>query len=72
MLVIYIGAVAVLQQEDDQSVDHPVCYFSTKFDEHQKRYFTIKRETLALLLAFQQLDVYLKITVKSVVILWCL
>ena len=28
-----LGARAVLQQDDDQSIDHPVCNFSTKFNE---------------------------------------
>ena len=29
-----VGAGSVLHQEDSQGIDHPVCYFSAKFDEH--------------------------------------
>ena len=31
-----VGAGGVLLQEDENSVDHPVCYFSHKFNKHQK------------------------------------
>jgi hypothetical protein len=31
------GAGAVLLQEDAEGVDHPVCYFSRKFNKHQVR-----------------------------------
>ena len=27
---------AVLLQEDNNGIDHPVCYFSKKFNKHQK------------------------------------
>ena len=63
-----LGAGAVLQQEDDQGIDHPICYFSAKFNEHQQRYSTIEKETLALLLALKQFDVYLNNTVKLVLV----
>ena len=33
-----VGAGSVLHQEDSQGIDHPVCYFSAKFDERQRRY----------------------------------
>ncbi|KAJ8257267.1 hypothetical protein GJAV_G00183750 [Gymnothorax javanicus] len=46
-----IGAGAVLLQEDTDGVDHPVCYFSKKFDKYQKDYSTIEKECLALVLA---------------------
>ena len=36
-----VGAGSVLLQEDDTGVDHPVCYFSKKFDKHQRNYSTI-------------------------------
>ena len=52
------GAGAVLLQEDAGGVDHPVCYFSRKFNKHQVRYSTIEKETLALLLALQHFEVY--------------
>ena len=63
-----LGAGAVLQQEDDQGIDHPICYFSANFNEHQQRYSTIEKETLALLLALKQFDVYLNNTVKPVLV----
>ena len=35
-----IGAGAVLLQEDDKGIDHPLCYFSKKFTTTKKRYCT--------------------------------
>ena len=53
-----VGIGAVLLQEDNNGIDHPVCYFSKKFNKHQKNYSTIEKECLALILAIQQLEVY--------------
>lgn len=53
-----VGAGAVLVQEDSDGIDHPVCYFSRKFNKAQTRYSTIEQETLALLLALQYFEVY--------------
>lgn len=55
-----LGAGAVLLQEDDRGIDHPVCYFSKKFLKHQLHYSTIEKEALALLLALQHFEVYLR------------
>ena len=33
-----VGIGAVLLQEDNNGIDHPVCYFSKKFNKHQKNY----------------------------------
>ncbi|KAF7661623.1 hypothetical protein LDENG_00257510 [Lucifuga dentata] len=52
-------AGAVLLQEDQQGVDHPVCYFSKKFNKHQLNYSTTEKEALALLLALQHFEIYL-------------
>ncbi len=52
------GTGAVLEQEDEQSIDHPVCYFSKKLNHHQLNYSTIEEEALALLLALQHFQVY--------------
>lgn len=52
------GAGAVLLQRDQTGVEHPVCYFSRKFNKHQQRYSTIEKEALALVLALQHFDVY--------------
>lgn len=54
-----VGAGAVLLQEDDAGVIHPVSYFSWKFNKHQLAYPTIEKETLSLLLALQHFEVYL-------------
>ena len=57
-----VGSGAVLLQEREDGVDHPVsCYFSYKFNCHQKYYSTCEKETLALLLALQHFRVYLEL-----------
>lgn len=53
-----ISAGAVLLQDGGGDVSHPVCYYSTKFKQHQLNYSTIQKETLAILLALQHFDVY--------------
>ena len=63
-----VGVGAVLMQEDADGIDHPVCYYSKKFDKHQKNYSTIEKETLALLLALQQFEVYLSTTTYPIVV----
>ncbi|XP_019209398.1 uncharacterized protein LOC109198415 [Oreochromis niloticus] len=61
-----VGAGAVLLQDDGQGVSHPVCFFGKKFDAHQRRYSTIEKETLAMLLALQHFDVYVGSTSQPV------
>ena len=63
-----MGAGAVLQQEDDQDIDHSISFFSKKFDGSQRRYSTIEKEILALLLALKHFDVYLNTTAEPVLI----
>ena len=46
-----IAVEGVLLQEDNHSIDHPVCYFSRKFDSHQRHYSMCEKETLALSLS---------------------
>ena len=41
---------AVLLQEGEDGIDHPVSFFSHKFKQHQRNYSTCEKETLALLL----------------------
>lgn len=53
------GADAVLLQEDDRGIDHPVGYFSKKFKKKQLHYSTIEKAALSLLLALQHFAVYL-------------
>ena len=63
-----VGAGSVLLQEDDGDVDHPVCYFSKKFNKHQRNYSTIEKECLSLILALQHFEVYLASSVTPIVI----
>ena len=37
-----VGAGSVLLQEDDNGVDHPVCYYSKEFNKHQINYSTVE------------------------------
>ena len=53
-----VRAGGVLLQEDENGVDHPVCYFSHKFNKHQKVYSTIEKECLALILSLQFFKLY--------------
>lgn len=63
-----VGAGAVLLQENAKGVDHPVSYFSRKFNKYQVRYSTIEQETLALLWALQHFEVYLGSTSLPVLV----
>lgn len=62
------GAGAVLLQEDDKGVEHPVSYFSKKFNCHQQVYSTVEKEALALVLAVQHFEVYLSSVCGPIVI----
>ena len=48
---------AVLIQEVD-GTKRPICYFSRKLDCHQKRYSTVEKEALGLILAVRAFSVY--------------
>ena len=63
-----VGIGAVLFQEDHNGIDHPVCYFSKKVNKHQKNYSNIEKECLALILAFQQFEVYLTSSTSPIVV----
>ena len=64
-----VGLGGVLLQEDNNGIDHPVCYFSKKFNKHQKNYYsTIEKECLALILAIQQFEVYLTSSTSPIVV----
>lgn len=63
-----VGVGAVLLQGDVTGIEHPVCYFSKKFNKHQLKYSTIEKETLALLLALQHFEVYIGSSSEPVVV----
>ena len=50
-----VGAGSALLQEDENGIDHPVCYFSKKFNKHQRNYSSIEKECLSLNLLFSTL-----------------
>jgi len=39
-------------------VEHPICFFSRKLDQHQKKYSTVEKEALSLVLAVRAFSVY--------------
>ncbi len=51
------GVGAILFQDGDDGIPHPVSFISAKFNCHQFNYSAIEKETLALLLALQDFDV---------------
>jgi hypothetical protein len=52
---------AVLSQEDNNGVDHPVCFFSKTFIKHQNNYSTIEKDCLAFKLAIQHFESYVSL-----------
>ena len=56
------------EKEDGNGVDHPVSYFSKKFNKHQKNYSTIEKECLSLILALQHFEVYLTSSPSPIVV----
>ena len=63
-----VAAGAVLLQEDQDGVDHPVCYFSRKFNQSQRNYSTVEKECLAVILALTHFEVYVSSTMTPLVI----
>ena len=53
-----MGAGAVLLQDGDDGIEHPVSYYSKKFNRHQRAYSTVEKEALALILALKHFEVY--------------
>ena len=54
-----LGVGAVLMQEDVHKLEHPICYFSKKFNGPQRNYSTSEKETLGLISALQQFEFYI-------------
>ena len=52
---VAIGAVLI---QDVDGIEHPICYYSKKLDCHQRRYSTVEKETLGLILAVLTFSVY--------------
>lgn len=52
-LEVDASAVGAVIQEDGNCIDHPISYYSRKFNINQVNYLTIEKETLALLLTLQ-------------------
>jgi hypothetical protein len=52
-----VAVGATLFQEVD-GLEHPICYYSHKLNQHQKRYSTIEKEALGLVLAVRTFSVY--------------
>ena len=63
-----VAAGAVLLQEGKDGVDHPICYFSRKFNQHQRNYSTVEKEYLALILALQHFEVYVSSSSLPVIV----
>lgn len=64
-----VGVGAVLLQEDAHGVSHPVAYFSKKLSPAQRKYSTVEKETLGLILAVNHFQVYLSSTGTPIKIL---
>ena len=58
----------MLLQEDVEGQDHPICFFSRRFNCHQRNYCTSEKETLALILSLPHFEVYLSSTVAPVLV----
>ena len=63
-----IGTGSVLAQQDDASNDHPGCFFSKKFNTHQRNYSTVEKEALGLILALQHFEAYVDSSSVPVVV----
>ena len=53
------GTGAVLMQEDQDKVMHPIYYYSYKLKRHQLNYSTIELEALSLIQALKKFHCYL-------------
>ncbi len=62
-----VGAGAVLQQSDEEGVEHAISFFSKKFNSYQRHYSTVEKEALALSWALQHFSVYLNSSAPIVI-----
>lgn len=63
-----VRASAVLLQDDEQGIGHPVSYLSRKFNKNQLIYSVIEKETLALIFALQHFEVYVGCRVQPLIV----
>lgn len=63
-----IGTGAVLIQKSEEGIDHPVAFFSRKFNSYQLNYSVIEKEAQALIWALQHFDVYVGATEGPLVV----
>lgn len=54
-----IGAGAVLLQDSAEGIEHPISFFSKKFNKAQQNYSVVEKELLSLVLALEHFSVYL-------------
>ena len=54
------GTGAVLFQTDENGNDHPVAFYSKKFDKHQRNYSTIEKEAFAVIDSLKHFAYYVK------------
>ena len=55
-------------QTGDDGVEHPVSFFSRKFNSYQLNYSTVEKEALALIWALQHFEVYVGGGVETLVV----
>lgn len=63
-----VGIGGLLLQADENGIDHPVAYYSKKLDIHQRRYSTIEKETLALILSLSHFEVYVSSCIDPLIV----
>ena len=63
-----IGIGAVLLQEDSDGIEHPCAYFSKKLLTYQRKYSTIEKEALGLILALSHFEVYISACTNPLVV----
>ena len=63
-----VGVGAALVQKDHKGLEHPIAYFSRKFNKSQRNYCTSEKETLALIFALQHFDFYLSAVQHPIVV----
>ncbi len=55
-----LGVGAILLEADGQGVVCPIAFFSKRLNPYQKKYSTITREALALVLAVKHVEVRIR------------